>query len=103
LAVVLPSLLRHQFERKQAKLEQYARRVWNLTNGPAAARASAAIDRTEEFFRALGVGTRLKDYGIPADAARIVATRLDARGMRLGEHGDIGPDSVAEILVQACG
>lgn len=101
LAVVLPALLRHRLERKQAKLAQFARRVWGLAEGSDATLAAAAIDRTEAFFRSLGVGTRREDYGIPADAARIVATRLDARGMRLGEHADIGPDAVAEILLQA--
>jgi NADP-dependent alcohol dehydrogenase len=101
LAVVLPSLLRHEMARKRTKLAQFGTRVWGVTEGSEDVRAAAAIDRMEAFFHALGVGTRLSDYGIPADAARIVAKRLDARGMRLGEHGDQGPDAVAAILAAA--
>lgn len=101
LAVVLPSLLRHQIAPKRAKLVQFAARVWGLSEGSDDARAAAAIDRTEAFFRSLGVGTKLSDYGIGPEAARIVAERLEARGMRLGEHGDLGPDAVTAILTAA--
>lgn len=101
LAVVLPALWRHQFDRKRTKLAQYGERVWGLRDGDEAARAASAIDRTEAFFRSLGVGTRLSDYGIPAATAGVVARRLDERGMRLGEHGDLGPAEVTAILAAA--
>jgi hypothetical protein len=48
------------------------------------------IANTEEFFRSLGVGTRLADYRIPAESAPLVAARLAERKMRLGKHQDIG-------------
>jgi NADP-dependent alcohol dehydrogenase len=98
LALVLPGVLQHERGRKQAKLLQYADRVWGIRNGDADSRATQAIERTEQFFRALGVGTRFADYGIPREAVEIVAKRIAQRGMRLGEHGDLAEQAVKEIL-----
>ncbi len=98
LAVVLPGMLRHQRERKRAKLLQYAERVWQLRDGNEEARVARAIERTEEFFRSLGVGTRLSDYDIPAEAVELVASRLEKRRMKLGEHQDLTENDVKEIL-----
>jgi NADP-dependent alcohol dehydrogenase len=99
LAIVLPAVLRHQQHRKRAKLLQYAARVWALHDGPEDDRVDQAIEKTEQFFRSLGVGTRLADYNIPAEAAQLVAKRLAGRGMKLGEHQDLGEKEIREILV----
>ena len=61
-------------------------------------RVTQAIERTEQFFRSLGVGTRFSDYNIPHEAIEIVAARIAKRGMKLGEHGDLGEKEVREIL-----
>ncbi len=98
LALVLPGVLRCQKQRKRAKLLQYADRVWGLRDGDDDARVEQAIDKTEQFFRSLGVGTRLADYQIPRQAVGLVAARLAKRGMKLGEHQDLGEKEVQEIL-----
>jgi NADP-dependent alcohol dehydrogenase len=98
LALVLIGVLRHQQQRKRAKLLQYAHRVWNITAGDEDAQISEAIDRTEHFFRSLGVGTRFADYNIPHDAIDLVAKRLAKRRMKLGEHADLEETQVKEIL-----
>lgn len=101
LAIVLPSLLRHEKSRKAAKLQQYARRVWNVTTAAPEAAIEAGIDRTVAFYESLGMKTRLADYGIaPADAAKRIGDRFAQRGTRLGEHGDLAADQVAKILLQ---
>ncbi len=83
LAIVLPSLWRHQIERKSAKLAQLGRRVFGLS-GDDASVADAAIRRTEEFFHSLGIGTTMKAHSIPAEAAALIPKRLD--GQVFGEH-----------------
>jgi len=98
LALVVPGTLQHQRRRKQAKLLQYAARVWGIHEGDVDARVTQAIERTEQFFRSLGVGTRFSDYNIPHEAIEIVASRIAKRGMKLGEHGDLGEKAVGEIL-----
>jgi NADP-dependent alcohol dehydrogenase len=98
LAVVLPGVLRHQKQRKLTKLLQYADRVWGLRNGDDNTRADQAIELTEQFFRSLGVDTRLADYGVPHEAIELIASRLAKRRMKLGEHQDLGESDVKEIL-----
>lgn len=93
LAVVLPGVWRRCIESKRAKLEQYGKRVFGVAG------AEAAISRTEEFFRSLGVALRLKDYGVDAlEAAEKVRARFAERGMKVGENEDLGADEAAEIL-----
>jgi len=99
LALVLPGLLRSEKPRKRAKLLQYGRRIWGLPDGDEDACIEQAIDRTEQFFRALGVGTRFTDYDIPQEAAGLVAARLAKRGIKLGEHQDMDEKEVKEILL----
>ncbi len=102
LAVIMPAVHRHEIKRKQKRLAQYAARVWHITQGDAAARAAQAIDKTEAFFRSVGVPTRLGDYGISeAEAGQKVAERLAKRGVMIGEFGDLGPKEVREIVALA--
>lgn len=102
LAIVGPALFRYDLARKQAKLAQYARRVWNICETDDTAAATAGIVRTEAFYHSLGMKTKLADYGIsPADAAQKISDRFRARGSRFGEHGDIDAAATAKILL-AC-
>lgn len=97
LAVLFPAMLRHKREDKGDRILQYGERVWGITEGGRDARIDAAIEKTESFLQSLGVPTRLKDHGITEGLERIPA-RFKERGIKLGEHGDIGPDDIATIL-----
>ena len=102
LAVIMPAVHRHEIARKQKRLAQYAARVWHITQGDEAARAAQAIDKTETFFKSVGVPTRLSEYGIDAaEAGRLVAERLAKRGVMIGEFGDLGAKEVREIVALA--
>jgi NADP-dependent alcohol dehydrogenase len=98
LALIYPGVMKHFRERKKQKLLQYALRVWSIADGDEYARIDAAIEKTDQFFRSLGVGTRLADYNIPAEAGKLVAERLAKRGRPLGERGDVKPGDVEEII-----
>ena len=97
LAVVLPAMLRYKQDKKGDKLLQYAARVWQLTEGTREHRISAAIQKTEDFFRSLGVNTRLNEYGV-TDGIERVGARIGQRGQALGEHGDICSTDIDAIL-----
>ncbi|OPZ64341.1 MAG: Alcohol dehydrogenase YqhD [bacterium ADurb.Bin478] len=101
LAVVFPALLRHERERKAAKLLQYGERIFGISEGIAAQRIEQAIDRTERFFRSLGVGTRLSDYGIQAQGLERIGRRISERDGKIGEHQAIGQKEIDEILFSA--
>ena len=93
LAVVMPGVWQYKLAAKRAKLEQYGRRVWGVKT------AAAAIARTEQFFHAIGMPTRLSAYGIDAhEAATKVSARFAERGDAFGEHGDIDAAAAAKIL-----
>jgi len=102
LAVVLPSLLTVKRAQKREKLLQYAERVFGITTGDEEARIDAAIERTRAFFEAMGVRTRLADYGLDATAIPAVAEKLRQHWpVPLGEHRDVTPEAAAEILTLA--
>lgn len=98
LAVILPGVWMFNRTTKQAKLAQYARRVWGMTSESEETLALTAIQKTEHFFREIGVKTRLSEYGIGPEAVTLLADRLTARKVRLGEDENIGGNEVTTIL-----
>ncbi|MBN2356317.1 iron-containing alcohol dehydrogenase [candidate division KSB1 bacterium] len=101
LAVVLPALLRQQNKQKWEKLLQYGERVWQIRDGSEETRVDLAIEKTELFFRSLGVGTRLQDYRIEADGLERIGRRIFERNGKVGERGDIGAEEIDAILRSA--
>lgn len=102
LAIVLPAVMQQQREQKREKLLQYGRRVFNLQHQDEERLIDETISHTRAFFEQMGVPTRLADYGINAEAKPAVLAKLaELKADRLGEHGDITPDVVAQILQRA--
>ena len=95
LACVQPALFRHQIEAKREKLTQYGIRLWGLSNGDIASRA---IDKTEEFYRSLGMKTKLHEYGVGPENFEKIGSRFAERGVKLGERQSIGKKEAIEIL-----
>lgn len=90
LAVLLPTMLEVRRQSKQAKLLQYAERVWGITQGSESERINLAIRKTRDFFESLGVKTRLADYGIAASDIDELVHQLEIHGMtQLGEQQDV--------------
>lgn len=98
LAVLWPNVARHREEKKRTMLARYARRVWDVAEEDDARAAGLAIERTAGFWSSLGVGTRLRDYGIGEEKFAAIADRLCGSGGKLGENGDIDRQGVIEIL-----
>ncbi len=99
LAIVLPSLLNERRQSKQAKLLQYARRVWGISEGSDEQRIDEAIRRTRDFFESVGIKTRLSDYGIGPEGVDAMVKQLELHGMTaLGERQEITPAVSRAIL-----
>jgi NADP-dependent alcohol dehydrogenase len=97
LAVVMPRLLEHCKDAKEAKLLQYGQRIFGFKSK---SKAEAAIKKTEDFFNSLGMKTHLSDYNIDAKEAAVkISSRLKGRGSILGEKADLTPEDVSKILI----
>jgi NADP-dependent alcohol dehydrogenase len=98
LAVVLPSLLRHQKANKKDKLLQYAERVWGLSGEYDGDVIELGIQKTEAFFRRLGVPTRLSDHQVEVKQTEPIVTRFREGNVKLGERQNIDAVAVEAIF-----
>ncbi len=69
LAVVFPAWMKHTMLTDPARFAQWAVRVWNVDMDywDPGSTARAGIQRLEEFFHAIGLGTRLTDLKVGTD------------------------------------
>jgi NADP-dependent alcohol dehydrogenase len=100
LAIVLPSMLEVMKEEKAAKLLQYGERIWNVAvDLPQAEKSKFAIEKTRNFFEAMGVKTHLSDYGLGEEVIEKIIASLIAHGMvKLGEKGTVTTEVVRQVL-----
>lgn len=97
LAIVLPGLMLHLKDKRGAKLLQYGQRVWNINSGTEDERKLLAVEKTEEFFKQMGMATRLCDYEISQDSIDVIVARIRERSY-VGMQSDVTADDVAIIL-----
>ncbi len=98
LSIVMPAVMEVMREQKGDKILQYAERVCGITEGSRDEIITAAIRSTEDFFRSLGLKTRLSENGVGEDVTTQVVSRFAERGTRLGERENITSEVVAQIL-----
>ncbi|MFR9650140.1 MAG: iron-containing alcohol dehydrogenase [Rikenellaceae bacterium] len=92
LAVVYPGVLSVMRESKREKLLQYGKRVWGVDS------VDEAIEKTEAFFRSVGMKTKLSEYEIGEETISKIVERMRSRGWNLGEGQLVTPEKVDEIL-----
>ncbi len=99
LAIIGPNLYHIMKSDKFDKLVQYGKRIWHLS-GSDAIIAEKAIEKTNEFFKKLGVKTKLSDYTENYhDTANIICRRFKKRGwLGLGEQQHVTLEKVKEIV-----
>ena len=99
LAIVMPGTLRVLKEQKHDKLLQYGERVFGITEGTEQERVDKAIEKTEEFYRSLGLTTRLSEENIGEETIEIIRNRFNERGVAFGENKNVTGDVAREILI----
>lgn len=100
LVVVLPGVMRVMAEQKGDKIVQYAERVWGIREGSREERVERAVVATEEFFRSLGLATRLSELGVGQQTIDEIVRRFEERGTLLGEALNIDAAVTRQILEQ---
>lgn len=102
LAIILPAVMKVQREQKRGKLVQYAQRVWNIVDGTEDEVIDQAIEKTEAFFKAMGMPVRLTDADLDAESIENILAQLELHGMTsLGEHGDMTSEVNRKVLEAA--
>lgn len=99
LAIVLPSLLRETRSEKKEKILQYGSRVWGLNQGSEEERVAQTIEKTEMFFRSLGVKTKLSEHNIDKNKLEPIFNRFYQRNWKLGENKNIDAERIKQILM----
>lgn len=100
LAIVLPGTMTVLKEQKLSKILQYGQRVWGITSGNEDERAERTIRQTEDFFRSLGLATRLSEVGVGKDTILEIERRFNLRGMKFGEKQNVD-GTVARAILEA--
>jgi len=98
LAVVILGTMKVMREQKKAKLLQFGARVFNIVEGTEEQRMEKTIDASEQFFRAIGLATRLYELNIGKETISTIKERFLHRGTRLGECANIDGYLTEEIL-----
>ena len=98
LAIVYPATLRVLREEKGDKLLQYGERIFGITSGTREERINEAINHTEDFFRSLGLTTRLHEENIGEASIAKIEKRFDERGAAFGENGNVNGAVARQIL-----
>ena len=99
LVIVLPGTLRVLAAKKQGKLLQYGERIWGITSGTTEERVALAIQKTEDFFRSLGLHTRLSEENIGDATIDEITRRFTERNVAFGEDRDVTAQVARQILI----
>lgn len=98
LAIVLPGVMEVMREQKKEKILQMGSHVFGISEGKDSERIDRTILAVENFFRELGIRTRLSEYNIPESELPKISQRFQSRGWKLGEKANIDYNLVLAIL-----
>lgn len=100
LAMVLPGTMDVLREQKGDKILQFGTRVMGINSGIHDARITEIIRKTEEFFRSLGLRTRLSEAGVTMETIDEIERRFNERNVHFGEDGLVDGATARKILLR---
>lgn len=98
LAILLPGVMTYMFKEKQQKLARMGEVVFGIAEGTEEERAKHTVAACEDFFRKMGLKTRLGECGIRESDLVALAAPIDKQGWHLGEHQNIDSRAAREIM-----
>ena len=103
LAVLWPAWAKYYVQYDIDKFDRYARNVWNSQNPNKEENALQGIKLTEEFFRYIGMPSRLMEFKVGAIDIDGLIIRLTDNGTRVVAHPVKPLDGeVARIIYNSC-
>lgn len=101
LAIVMPSTMRVLRNQKHDKILQFGERVFDIKEGSEQERVDKTIEKTEEFYRSLGLTTRLSEEGIGHETIEKIVKRFNERNASYGENSNVTGAVAGDILVSS--
>ena len=99
LAIVLPRMMHAMRQQKEAKLLQYAERIWGISEQDNNIAINLAIEKTVAFFHSVNMPTRFSDYQLGEEIVDAIVEQLERHGMvALGENQQVTLDISREVL-----
>ena len=103
LAVLWPVWAKYYVEYEEDKFDQYARNVWNSQILDKKANALQGIKLTEEFFKYLGMPSRLMEFKVGMIDVDGLVNKVTNNGTRVVAHRIKPIDKeVAEAIFRSC-
>jgi len=98
LAIVLPGVMHLLRTQKGEKILRLGKNVFGINSGTIDERIDMTIHEIEQFFRSIGIKTKLSEYGLGIDAIDPIVERFKERKWQLGEAGNIDYEMIEKIL-----
>lgn len=98
LAIVLPGVMHLLRAQKEEKILQLGENVFGIDSGTIDERIDMTINQIDQFFRSIGIKTKLSEYGLGIDAIAPIVERFKERKWQLGEAGNIDYEMIEKIL-----
>ncbi len=98
LAIIMPGVMDKLRKQKKDKILQLGKNVFQISEGSEESRVDKTIKATEQFFRDLGLKTKLSEYNLGEKEIGPIINRFKERGWQLGEAENIDYLLIAKIL-----
>ena len=98
LAVLFPAWARYVYDKKPERFARFARNVWNVDEEDDIKAALLGIEKMEEFFKAIGMPLKLREFGIENCAERLAELCTFNRQRTVKSYVDLDFDSIKEIF-----
>lgn len=100
LAIVTPAWMRYVLcDKTVDRFAMYGANVWDINESDKYKAANEAINKTEEFFKSLGMPAKLKDVGIGSENFRVMAEEaVRVSGISSRSYYHLNADDIVKIF-----
>ena len=98
LAVLFPAWARYVYDKKPERFARFARNVWDVDEADDSKAALLGIEKMEEFFKAIDMPLKLREFGIENCAERLAELCTFNRQRTVKSYIDLGFESIKEIF-----